>query len=181
MSGLETIARRYAQALFELGVETGALQSLVDQTEAMARAYVESDELRAVIDNPLVAEGPREAVLGEIASRLGVGDLVKNTVRLLCVRRRMSLLPYVARELALRSDQRAGILRAQVLSAQPLAEDYVQRLQQQLEKMSGRNVIVDRQVDPALIGGVVTRLGDMVIDGSVRSRLSDLRDRLHST
>jgi F-type H+-transporting ATPase subunit delta len=181
MSGLESIARRYAQALFEIGVETSSLASITEQTQAMASAYAESDDLRGVIDNPLIAEQQREAVLAEIAARLGVGELVKNAVRLLTSRRRMSLLPLVARELVHMGDERAGILRAHVVSAQPLTDDYAQRLQQQLEKMSGRKVIVDRQVDPALIGGVVTRLGDMVIDGSVQSRLSDLRDRLHST
>ena len=181
MSGLESIARRYAQALFEIGQETHSLESMVDQTRTLAQAYADNTELRAVIDSPLVLETQREAVLGELGARLGLSDSVCNTARLLSRRRRMSLLPLVAEALSHMSDAAAGVIRASVVSAQPLSDDYVSRMQQQLERMSGSKVIVDCQVDPSLIGGVTTRLGDTLIDGSVRSRLQQLRDHLLST
>jgi len=87
----------------------------------------------------------------------------------------------MARTLRRLSDDRAGLVRAEVASARTLPEDYVRRMQGELEKMTGKKVVLERKVDPSLIGGVVTRVGDIVIDGSIKSRLDDLKSHLQST
>jgi F-type H+-transporting ATPase subunit delta len=177
---LETVADRYAQALLEIGAETGSLQPISDQLFELAQAYSANPELRMVLESPLVSERDRTAVFAEIASRMGLGPVVKNTLGLLMQRRRMSILPMMARLLRKLSDERAGLVRAEVSSAKALGEEYTRRLQQELERMTGRKVVLERKIDPGLIGGVVTRVGDLVIDGSLRTRLAELKSELLS-
>ena len=84
----------------------------------------------------------------------------------------------MARALHELSDARKGVLRAEVTTAVPLSDGYYERLRTQLERMTGKRVVVDRRTDPQLIAGVVTRIGDRVFDGSLRSRLQSLKDAL---
>jgi len=177
---IETVASRYAQAMLEIGSEAGSLQPITDQISELAKAYSDSPELRSVIDNPLIEHADREAVLAEISSRMGALPVVMNLMRLLVQRKRMAILPAMARSLRKLSDERAGLVRAEVASSKALPDDYVRRLQAELEQMTGRKVVLERRIDPALIAGVVTRVGDRVIDGSIRTRLVDLKAQLLS-
>jgi len=174
----EAIAGRYAQALFDIGVEGGKLRRLVDEVTSFADTYSGSVELRAVLGNPLVSQDSREAVLEEIGKRLGLSDPTKATIHLLVRRNRLAVLPVIARTLRRMSDDKDGVLRATVVSARVLTEAYAQRLQDELQKLTGKKVMLVREVDASLIAGVVTRVGDYVIDGSLRARLDDLRGRL---
>jgi F-type H+-transporting ATPase subunit delta len=172
------VARRYAQALLEIGVEQGTLDSLVGEIETIARAWDESADLQSAMDNPLVSHAAKTQVMADVAEQSGVGQTTKNTLRLLVDRRRTKTLPYIARALRELADERKGLVHAEVTTATPLGDDYYARLQAELEKMTGKRVVVDRRTDPALIAGVVTRIGDRVFDGSVRTRLQSLRDAL---
>jgi F-type H+-transporting ATPase subunit delta len=174
----ESIARRWARAVFELGKEAGSLPAVSRDLGAFADVYAGSDELATALDNPLVPEPARDAIVGDIAGRLGLGEIAKNTLRLLVRKRRIAAVPEIARQLARLSDEDAGLLRAEVTSAGPLSEAYLGRLRAELEKATGRKVAVSHKQDPSLIGGVVTRIGDQVIDGSVRARLAGFRDSL---
>lgn len=172
------VARRYAKALLELGVETNSLASIVEETSRVAEAYHSNAELRSALDNPLVAHDAKKAILTEIADKLGVSTLILHTLLLLGDRRRLHALPLIAQLLREMSDLREGVVRAEVITAAPLGDAYYGRLKAQLEKMTGKKVVLDRREDPSLIAGVVTRIGDMVIDGSLRTRLSELRNAL---
>jgi F-type H+-transporting ATPase subunit delta len=172
------VARRYAKALFELGVDSGTLSTVVTDVAKIADAYAESAELRATLDNPLVAHGAKRAILIDLADRASVSTVVKNTLLLLGDRRRLHVLPSIAQLLKEMSDAREGTLRAEVTTAARLPDEYYARLAKQLEKMTGKRVAIDRREDPALIAGVVTRIGDMVIDGSLRTRLGELMNAL---
>lgn len=178
---LETIAARYAQAIYEIGTEAGNLPALADQMRRLGDVYAGSAELRSVLDNPLVPEASRDAVLAEIATRLGVDTIARNTVRMLAQRNRLVLLPYIARALDRLSDQRAGVLRAVVTTATAMPETYYAKVKEQLERSTGQKIVLDRAVDPQLLGGVVTRIGDRIIDGSLRSRLASMREDLLTT
>ncbi len=172
------VSRRYASALLELGTEGGNLDALTGEMEATANAYEASEELRAALDNPVVPHPARRAILAELSDKLGVGPTAKHTVMLLGDRNRLKLLPEIAQMLREMNDQRKGLVRAEVTTAAPLSEAFYSRLKEQLEKMTGKRVVLDRKQDPALLGGVVTRLGDMVLDGSLRTRLESLRNAL---
>ncbi len=177
---MSTLAERYALAVFELGTESGQLQQLTEQLRAFSEAYAVSDDLRGVLDNPLVDDAQRSAVIDALASRLGLVRLAQNTVGLLVRRHRMSLLVDMARALGRLADERAGVQRATVTSACPLSETFCRQLTSELEQLTRRKVVLDRQLDPSLIGGVVTRVGDSVIDGSLKGRLTDMERQLVS-
>ena len=174
----DAIARRWARAVFEIGKEGGTVARLRDDVASFAQTYAANEELRTVLDNPLVPESAREAVIVEIASRMDLSDVAKSTLRLLAQKRRLGALPDIARQLARLADEDQGILRAEVTSAETLTDDYLGKLRAELEKATGKKVVVTAKVDASLIGGVVTKLGDRVVDGSVRARLTGFRESL---
>jgi F-type H+-transporting ATPase subunit delta len=175
---VSVVARRYAKALIDLGVETNTLDAIVRDIANVAEAVEQSAELRDVRDNPQVPAAARKAVFAEIAQRLGAGPMSKNAVLLLTDNGRLRALPAIARALREEADRRAGVVRAHVSSAAPLSDAYVTRLTQALEARFQKKVVVQRTVDPSLIAGVVTRVGDTIIDGSVRARLNELKTEL---
>jgi F-type H+-transporting ATPase subunit delta len=172
------VARRYAQALLELGVAENKLDAIVDEIAAAASAWDSSPDFRNAIENPLVAHEAKKAVIGEMADRIGASVTTRNTLLLLVDRRRMKTLPYLARTLRELADASKGVLRAEVTTAAPLSDEYYAKLQARLEKMTGKRVVVDRRIDASLIGGVVARIGDRIFDGSLQPRLQSLRDVL---
>ena len=175
---VQIVARRYAQALLELAVEQGLLDKVVNDVATVADAWNTSVEFRNAIENPLVALPVKKAVINELADQIGASPVTRNTLLLMIDRRRARALPYVAQWLRELADARQGLVHAEVTTATPLPDAYYGRLQTQLETMTGKRVVVDRRTDPALIGGVVTRIGDRIFDGSLRTRLQSLRDAL---
>lgn len=175
------VARRYAQALLELGVEEGNLDKLVEELGAIASAWDSSPELRNALENPLVSHAAKRAVMSELCGQIGATTTARHALLLLVDRRRTKALPHIARTLRELADARKGVVRAEVTTAVPLGEAYYARLQAQLEKMTGKRVVVDRVTDPSLIAGVVTRIGDRILDGSLRTRLQSLKDSLMPT
>ncbi|MFI5302428.1 MAG: F0F1 ATP synthase subunit delta [Polyangiales bacterium] len=172
------VARRYAKALIEIGQEQGNLDALVAELGLIAGTINESAELRAVIDSPEVPRAARKAVLVEIGKRLGLGRVAINTLSLLADNHRLRLVPSIAIALRDLADARSGVLRAKVTSASPLTETYVLSLTHALETRFQKKVVVEQAVDPTLLSGVVTRVGDTVIDGSLKSRLAQLHAAL---
>jgi F-type H+-transporting ATPase subunit delta len=174
----ESIARRWASALYELGKETSSLVDLNRDMANVAAAYELSDELRDALSNPLVAEASREAILADLGARLGIGDTARRALGLLARKRRLPILRELAAQLARMTDDDAGLVRASVTSAAPLSEAYLGRLRAELEKASGKRVTLEHKLDPSLLAGVVTRMGDLVIDGTLKARLQGFRDAL---
>lgn len=172
------IAKRYATALLELGSESGQLDALVDELQRAATAYEGSPELRAALADPLIAIKAKQAILGEVSDRLALGPSARNTLSLLLDRRRIRALPAIAQRLREMADDKRGIIRAEVLTAMPLPEEYFTQLQQQLERVTGRRVALDRKLDPSLICGVVARVGDTVYDGSLIARLRKMKETM---
>lgn len=172
------VADRYGRAIFELAIEAGQLKAVTEQLQSLADVYSSSEDLQRVLENPLVDQVEREAILNELAARLSLSFLAMNAVRLLVLRRRLRALPDIARRLTSMADERGGIVRATVTSAVPLSETYYQSLAAELEKVTGKKILLERKQDPSLIGGVVTRVGDNTIDGSVRGHLVALERRL---
>ncbi|MDP9148851.1 MAG: ATP synthase F1 subunit delta [Myxococcota bacterium] len=175
---ISIVARRYAQALLELGTEQGTLDRLVEEMAVVADAWETSAELRNAIENPLVPHAAKKAVMGELADQIGASPTTRHAIFLLVDRRRAKSLPYLARTLRALADVRKGIVRAEVTTAAVMSDAYYARLQTRLEAMTGKRVVVDRVTDPSLIAGVVTRIGDRVLDGSLRTRLQSLRDAM---
>jgi F-type H+-transporting ATPase subunit delta len=168
------IARRYAKAVLEIGVESNTLKQLVDELSMLAETYSGSEELRRALDNPLVGHEAKKAILWDVAHSAGVGSVAKNTLLLMGDRRRLHALPAVAQLLREMSDAKQGVLRAEVTTAVRLSDEYYARLQAKLEKMTGQRVVLDKKEDPLILAGVIARIGDRVYDGSLRARLDEL-------
>lgn len=170
-------ARRYAKALYMIGVEDNSLDAITRDLHAVAETVRSSKELHELLANPVIAQTDRRAVMAEIVSRLGLGATTRNAVMMLTDRRRGALIPEIAEALAQLSDERQGRLHAEVTSAVALTEAQASRLTASLEKLTGKKISLKRKVDPSLIGGVVTRVGDKLYDGSVRTRLEEIRQQ----
>lgn len=172
------VSRRYARALLEIGEAGHNLDALVEEMSRVAGAFETSTELRAVADNPNVPLAAKKAVLGEVCDKLSLAPTARHTVMLLGDRRRLRLLPEIATLLREMNDAKKGLVRVEVTVAAPLSEGFYGRLQTTLEKLTNKRVMLDKKQDPALIGGVVLRIGDMVLDSSLKTRLEGLKNAL---
>lgn len=170
------VTERYARAIFELSIESG--EDLVQPIQRFAEVYASSSELASVLDNPLVDPAQRSEILSDVAARLGVTGSALNAVRLLASRHKLRALPGISTHLRRLSDRHAGVVRATVTSARELPEGIYQRIEQELSTAVGRRILLERQQDPNLIGGIVTRIGDNTIDGSIRGRLGEIERQL---
>ncbi|MFM2417680.1 MAG: hypothetical protein RL385_2403 [Pseudomonadota bacterium] len=172
------LAKRYARAVLDLATEHREVPRVQKELEELAKSWNESDELRELFQNPNFTSEARKAVLVELTTRAGVSQLVRNTVQYLADNGRIAALPALAKAFAQLAERAAGVVRAEVTSAAPLPETYYVQLQRALEQATGKRVTLDKKTDANLIAGVVTRVGDQVFDGSVRTRLADLRESL---
>jgi F-type H+-transporting ATPase subunit delta len=173
-----SVSRRYARALFELGVARGTFEQLGQELADLTALWGTSTDLRRALENPVFARSEKRAVLEQLLPKVTPSPDVRKFVLLLLDRRRISILPSIARAYREMADAHAGRVRAQVISAQPLSPAETDRVRRSLEQRTGKKVILDLSVDPSLIGGLVARVGDLVLDGSVRTQLATLRQRL---
>ena len=173
-----SVARRYARALFGIGVDGGNFEVLGQEIGDLAALWTASAELRQALENPVFRPDEKRRVLEQILPRVAPTTEVRRLALLLLERRRIMLLPAIARAYRDMADAHTGRVRARVSSAEPLAPAVVDRVRRALEERTGKKVIVETAVDPSLIGGVVAQVGDLVLDGSVRTQLADLRSKL---
>lgn len=172
------VSRRYARALLELGTSEGNLDALVADMTKLADTFDESVDLRATALSPMISLPAKKAILADVCTRLSVGKTAKNVTMLLTDRRRIVLLSEIAAMLREMNDKTKGLLRAEVTSAVPLSDAFYQKLLATLEKLSNKRVVLDKKHDAALIGGVVLRIGDLVLDSSLKTRLDGLKHAL---
>jgi F-type H+-transporting ATPase subunit delta len=175
---MSAAAKRYAKAVFDLAGESGELEKVTTEFRSVGALIEGNTELSAVLSNPMVDPAQRKGVMKALLERMGVSSLTKNAALFITDHRRADVLPQIAVELGRLSDERAGRVQAEVSSAAPLTEPQYQKVTASLERLTGRKISLQRKVDPALISGVVVRVGDKVFDGSVASRLRELRTAL---
>ena len=169
-------ARRYAEAAFEIAERDQPVDAWLGDLDAAASALGAGDAVH-LLSNPAVPIADREKVVRDVLGPR-VSAKTVNLLLLLVRRGRADLLGAVAAEFRRLYDRREGISHATVTSAAPLDDAEVRALNERLKGMTGGRVEVAYEVDPAILGGVVVRIGDRLIDGSVRGRLERLRNRL---
>jgi F-type H+-transporting ATPase subunit delta len=175
-----SLARRYAKALLDIGIQQQTYDALGKELDRTAATFASSPDLRHALENPVFPMEKRRLVLEELARRLGLSKVVRNFVMLLLDKGRIGALPDIARAHRTLVDEHAGRVRATVTSARPLDPVLEQRLKTALERQSGKVVILEKKEDPSILGGLVTQLGDVLYDGSVRTQLQQLREELLS-
>lgn len=175
---MSIVASRYAKAVFELAQDQNQLEVVDSQLASLAELWLKSASLRDVFRNPSFDAEQRRSIIGELVSRVSAIGMIRNLLRVLSDRGRMDILPDLATKYRHLAEARLGRVRAEVVTAVELPEAYFEQLQQRLEQVTGKTVLLERRVDSTLLAGVVTRVGDYVLDGSVRSHLSRLREEL---
>jgi F-type H+-transporting ATPase subunit delta len=173
-----SIARRYAKAIFEIGVETGTFELLGRQISELADLWKDSPELRQTLENPVFKLSQKKSVLQGIMPRVAPARQVQSLALLLLERGRIAILPALARAYEEMCDEKLGRVRAVVKSAQPLDIASEIEIRKALERRTGKKVLMTTEVAPSLIGGVVAHVAGVVLDGSVASRLTSLKNRL---
>ena len=174
------IAKRYARAILELANEQSLTDLVGRELTEFATTWQSSSELRDLFTNPEYTGKVRKAVLVELIERANVSALTRNSILYIADKNRMAALPAIATAFNELAEKAAGAVRAEVTSAAPLSEQYLAQLQRALEQVTGQKVTIEKKTDPTLIAGVVTRIGDRVLDGSIRTRLTDLKEALQS-
>lgn len=170
------IAGRYAQAVFDLIREQGAVDALAGQVESLGAALKDSADLRTLITSPLYSREQQETAIGAIADRMGLAPVLGNTLRLMAQNRRLFALPQLVSRLGELIADARGEITADVVSAAPLSAEQERRLAETLAQKSGKTVKLNTRVDEGLIGGMIVKLGSQMIDSSIRSKLASLQN-----
>lgn len=169
-----SLAGRYALALFELAREAKALDSVAASLATLKAALVESTDLKALTQSPLIGRETAAKAITAVAASLKLDDLTTKTLGVLAHNRRLGQLPKVIRDYGALLSAHRGETRAEVTSAFPLSKTQVTALSKQLKARTGRDMALDLAVDPAIMGGLVVKMGSQMIDGSLRTRLNSL-------
>ncbi|MFL5671856.1 MAG: ATP synthase F1 subunit delta [Chloroflexota bacterium] len=178
MAQRDTAARRYAEAAFEVALRDGTVETWRSELDAAGEIGADESVGRALA-NPAVALETRTEMAESIFGKV-VGRPVLNLIGLMLRRGRIEQLPRVAAEFRRLDNARQGITLATATSAAPLSPDEIRAVTARMEQLTGGRVELDLKTDPSLLGGLVVRIGDRLIDGSVRGRLERLRNQLVS-
>jgi len=170
------IARRYAKALINLAEKD--LENTGKSLTALADVYSNSTELSEVLSDTKVSSQIKQNVLKEILKKIKVSKLVDTFIRYLLAKRRIVLLPNIERAFNLLLQVKLGRIEAGITVAQEIPEVTVGKLEEAISRYSGKEVTVNITIDPAIIGGIVTRIGSVVIDGSIHTQLNQIRQSI---
>lgn len=167
-------ARRYAQAVFEIASEEGDLQAWSARLRILSDLLA-SPELRALIENPSISIEDRQSILAGFAS---LGQEGQNLGKLLIAAHKSQLAGEILEEFELMADEAEGRVRATATAAVELSRSETDRLAEDLSRKLGKDVRLEVRVDPKIVGGLVLRVGDRVVDASLATRLQQLRRQL---
>lgn len=171
-----SVPRRYARALFELGLEAGVPDRLgEDLARFVALATAGDGALGRVMSNPVYSGSERRAVLEAVLPRLGLHPVSASFLRLVLEKNRMAVTAEILREYEAIADRHAGRVRAVLTTAFELSPVLRAEVSRALEKATGKTVVVDTTVDRSLLGGMVARVGSTLYDASLRTRLERLQ------
>lgn len=172
------IAKRYAKALFSLGQEEGKFEQYGLELKEFAELCREQAEFGAVIANPVFAVEDRKKILQAVLDKSGFSTTVKNFLMLLLDKDRMGVIASIAEHYENLWDEAMNVAKAKIVTARPLKEDAQKALKEALEALTSKQIKPDILEDPSLIGGVVVKIGDVVLDGSVKAQLEGLKESL---
>ena len=174
----QTIARRYATALADVITEHREEDEVRAELAEWERMLSANPALLEIFSNPTVGYEQKQKVLNELISRTKVRTSTANFLRVLLKNQRLADLPQVTKRLSQVLDERSGVISADVISARPLDAANTAALAERLGDITGKKVNINFATDESLLGGIVTRIGSTVYDGSVRNQLERLGQEL---
>ena len=173
-----TIARRYAKALMLIGREDLKTETYREELNRFSGLIAREKDLDAAICNPLYNAAERKKVLIAIIERLNLSGVMASFLQLLFDKGRIKFLSHISDFFDQLADEVKGITRASLVSVSDLPSETVDKIRASLSAMTGKNVVLELKQDPTLIGGIVTRIGDLVLDGSIKTQLLNMRKSL---
>jgi F-type H+-transporting ATPase subunit delta len=174
----EGTARRYAKALYELARASGDVEAVGREIEQVAAVYAGDAGTHDVLTRPWIKPGDRRAVAAAIAQKAGARKLVQDFLALVAERGRANHLSEIMAAYRLLVDAELGRARAQVRTAVAFTDAEKQQLSTRLERVLGKRIILEEQVDATLLGGFIAQVGSLILDGSLDGQLARMRQRL---
>ena len=171
------LARRYAKALFAVGKEDGKFEEYSEALRGVAQLYIDTD-LADSLTNPLYPMDVREKVIEGVVASIGVDKVVANFLSLLVEKKRADVLPDIADEYQIMVDEEKNVSHGTVVSAVKLSKKLQAKVQETLEKITGKKVELTASVDPSIIGGIIAKVGDLELNGSIKTQLASLKDSI---
>lgn len=175
---LQGVARRYAVALAEVVTSRGETQDIKDELAAWEALMQANPQLVEVFRHPTIPHEQKRGVLSELIKRSRIHPSTANFLQILLQNHRLADLSEINRQFTQELDRRAGVVNAQVTTARPVSTQAQEALRSRLMKLTGSKVRLEFGVDAELIGGVVTRIGSTLYDGSVRGQLQQLKQKM---
>jgi len=172
------IARRYAKALILIGKEDGQAETYRDELQGIIDLLDENPAFEQTINNPLFDSARRKHLFQTVIQSLEISPVMKSYLDLVFSKQRFNQIRAIAGHYHKLADEVRGIVRADLVSATELPTDAYDKISQALSKMTGKDVVLEAHQDPGLIGGVVTKIGDIVLDGSIKTQLKNMRESL---
>ncbi len=169
-----SLAGRYASALFDLARNERQIDAVSRSLDGLNQALLDSKDFAELIESPLVSRDEAGKAFSALTAELGVDPITANFLGVLARNGRKKELRAVIRAFRRLTAEHRGETTADVITARPLNDDQVIALKQQLRTRAGRDVTIDAQVDPNILGGIVVKLGSQMIDASIRTKLNRL-------
>jgi F-type H+-transporting ATPase subunit delta len=175
---VQTVARRYALALADVVLESGEARDVQEELRAWEKMFQTSPMLAEVFSNPTIALDQKRAVLNKLIERAKPRPTTANFLKVLLQNHRLTELSEINNRFAEELDLRAGMVAATVTTARSMPENTQRDLHTKLSSLTGKKVRINFVTDPELIGGLVTRIGSTVYDGSVRNHLQLIKAKM---
>ena len=175
---LRTSATRYARALLDIAVKESDAARIATELETLVATLNDNRDLKRALLDPRVPVATRVGTIRAVTEQTSMAPPLAKLLLLLAERGRLELLPTLLEVYQERLLAHQNVVRASITSAAPLSGDALQRLEQRIGVVTGKHVQLAANVDPALIGGIVTRIGSTVYDGSVKSQLQRMKQQL---
>jgi F-type H+-transporting ATPase subunit delta len=169
-----SLAGRYASALFDLARDKRQIDAVGQSLDALNQALLDSKEFAELVSSPLVSREDAGKAFAALAPQLGLDQVTSNFLGVLARNGRKNQLRGVIRAFKRLAAEHRGETIAEVVTAHPLKDDQVAALKAQLRARAGQDVILETEVDPAILGGIVVKLGSQMIDSSIRTKLNRL-------
>jgi F-type H+-transporting ATPase subunit delta len=174
----QAVARRYATALADVVLNRGEAREIQEELKGWEKMIASSALLQELLLNPTIPYDQKQKALNQLIARTKVRERTANFLRVLLRNQRLSELATINEKITQVFDERAGLVSAEVTSARPVPDNTKAELNKKLRELTGSEVRINFTTDENLIGGIVTRIGSTVYDGSVRNQLDELGKRL---
>jgi F-type H+-transporting ATPase subunit delta len=173
-----SIAKRYAKALLLVGKEDNNADTYREELESFTSILKQESDLEKVIDNPLYDAASRKRILTTIIEKFDFSIIVKTFLLLLFDKGRIKFIDSITDFYKQLTDDLKGIAHAKLVSASELAPETLDKVKTALSQKTGKEILLDVEVDNSLIGGIITRIGDLVLDGSIKTQLLNMKKAL---